>query len=212
MPTPNDFSFGRDERRAAARAATGEVGEVSETEEERYARLRVEFGLARPARSLAPKNALPTTAAGPMPRLIGAHDIVYPVHSTDAHVVGEGNDWLLLSSFPQQLRAGGWVYLKSGRRVTARARVRSIGFREDAVRHTPNDGTGELEHISATPTLELDPESWELGDAPCAATHQRGFRYVSTDDDAGTITHLVKGEPSSTVEWVRSDAAQQSTD
>jgi hypothetical protein len=56
----------------------------------------------------------------------------------------------------------------------------------------PND-THDL--IGGAAVLALDPTTWESVDFAADDRHMQGYRYASTDDDLGLVTHLVDGEP-----------------
>jgi hypothetical protein len=160
---------------------------------------RASQGAAKP--SSAAK--LPAAPGDPIPPLAGEFDLVYPVHVAENHTTGDGNDWLFLTGFPRQLRSGGWVYLKVGDEVVARATVRSIGYREDVEEHTPDD-QGIHDKVDFTATLEVDPDSWERVSFPADDRHLQGIRYLRTNDD-DTIDHLVGGEISASYEITRID-------
>lgn len=160
---------------------------------------RASQGAAKPSS----KPKLPAAPGDPIPELTGEFDLVYPVHSVIDHTEHDGNDWLFLSGIPRQLRAGGWVYLKVGTEVVARATVRSIGYRENVEEHTPDD-QGVHHKVEFTATLEVDPDSWEQLSFPADDHHLQGLRYLRTNDD-DTIDHLIGGQISSSYEITRID-------
>jgi hypothetical protein len=149
------------------------------------------------------KAKLPAAPGDPIPELTGEFDLVYPVHSVIDHTERDGNDWLFLTTFPRRLRSGGWVYLKVGNEVVARARVRSIGYRENVEEHTPDDH-GVHHNVEFTATLEVDPDSWEQVSFPADDHHLQGIRYLRTNDD-DTIDHLIGGKISASYEITRID-------
>jgi hypothetical protein len=160
---------------------------------ERLAELRSQYESATaPPKNRTSRTALPTSASDPCPTLIGGHDLVYPTHSLSDHMSGPGNDWLFLTGFPHDLRPSGWVYVKVEGQIVARVRARGVGYRIDVREHTP-DEHGVHQLVASTPTLELDPETWELVDFPAAETHGQGIRYIETNDADGTVSHLVGG-------------------
>lgn len=146
------------------------------------------------------RSSLPTSFADPVRGLHGAYDLVYPVHHFQDHVEGPGNDWLLASGqgFPQHLQPNGWVYLKSNGRLGARARALRVEYRENLVEHTPDDDATHAA-IRTAAVIALDSTTWERLDAPAHPAHQQGYRYVTTDHDADTVTHLINGQPDPTV-------------
>ena len=187
MSTFYDPSLGREQRRARARDA------VAASTPERREELRQRFASVRSSRNGRSRTALPTMSIHALPVLTGNHDLVYPVISVSDHMEGPGNEWLSLKVFPHHLRPKGFVYLKLGGQVAARARVRGIGYRENVVEHTPNDD-GVFAPLVSTATLELEPGTWEAVDFPAAKSHQQGFRYLDTDNAAATVSHLVGGK------------------
>ena len=106
---------------------------------------------------------------------------------------GPGNDWLFLTGFPHELRPSGWVYVKVEGRIVGRVRVRGVGYRMNVREHTPDDD-GVHRLVSATPTLEVDPDTWEPVDIPAAETHGQGIRYIRTNEAERTVSHLVGGD------------------
>lgn len=144
----------------------------------------------RETRSSSPaRGSLPKTDTDPWPALTGNKDISYPVHDIDAHVDGPGRDWLLGEhGFPKELRNGGWVYLRHDGRLSARARIRGIGFRNSRPPHTGDSH----EDFGPGPTLELDPNTWQRVDhdlGELAESQRQGYRYLITCAD-GSIRHL----------------------
>ena len=187
MPTDDDPTSRREQRRATAKRA------ASEATPQRIAELRSQYGGATaPSKNRMSRTALPTTPSDPCPDLIGNHDLVYPIHRLADHMEGPRKDFLFLTVFPHHLRPTGWVYVKVEGRVVARVRVRRVGYRRDVQEHTP-DERGVYLCRESTSTLELDPNTWEPVDFPAAETHQQAIRYVATNDD-GTVSHLVTGK------------------
>ncbi len=142
-------------------------------------------------------RAMPESADDRLPKLSGDKDLSYAVQSFDEHRNGTGNDWLVASGgFPAQLRAGGWLYLRSGGRLGPRVRVCGIGFRTDRPEHTPDPDSEPGNHGPGA-TIELDADTWEdfdcdLGDL--ASKQRTGYRYLITDTDGG-VHHLMATEP-----------------
>ncbi len=146
-----------------------------------------------PPRTAAKSGRMPTKASEGLPKLTGDRDMSYAVHDIGAHMKGPGNDWLFaLSGLPRQLRAGGWVYLRSDGHLGARARVTGIGFREERVQQT-----GEPEDQGPGATIELDASTWEKTDhdlGELASSQRKGYRYLIACTD-GSIRHLSASEP-----------------
>ncbi len=59
--------------------------------------------------SSAENSTLPPSPSDPVRDLLGDHDLVFPVHAIDDHTTGPDRNWLRATTFPQQLRQGGWV-------------------------------------------------------------------------------------------------------
>ncbi len=78
--------------------------------------------------------------------------------------------------------------------MLARARALRVKYREGLCFHTP-DETGVRAELGASAVIAVDGDSWEAVDFPADERHLQGYRYASTDDDAGTMTHLVGGQP-----------------
>ena len=191
----------REERRKSIRANGPTI-----TEERRRELLESETKRRKSTRTATTsslKDRLPAAVGDPIPPLSGEFDLVYPVHVAEHHTTGDGNDWLFLTTFPRRLRSDGWVYLKVGNEVVARARVRSIGYRENVEEHTPDDH-GVHHNVEFTATLEVDPESWERVRFPADDHHLQGIRYLRTNDD-GTVDHLIGGKVSASHEITRID-------
>ena len=149
----------------------------------------------KPAKaSRAPsKSKLPLTAKDSIPSLTGNKDLSCSVYEIAAHVDGPGNDWIVAKGFPAQLRAGGWIYLRHGGSLGAKARVKGIGFREDRPHHTGDTS----ENWGPGPTIEIDASTWEPLDislGELAESQRQGYRYLATSTD-GEIRHLMAGDP-----------------
>lgn len=147
----------------------------------------------KPPPRAARRGQMPATIDDPLPPLQGDKDVSVAVHSFGEHITGEGNDWLFPEGggFPWELRAGGWIYLRGGGRLGARARVRGIGFRTVREQHT-----GEPYDMGPGPTIEVDPATWETVDidlGELAERQRQGYRYLITARD-GSILHLMAGD------------------
>ena len=132
---------------------------------------------------------MPKSDTDSPPELFGDKDLAYEIPTANLHYYVQGSEstWLPISSMPVELRAGGWVYLKSGERLVAKAKVKAIGFRKQRWTHESADTATD---IGPGATLELDGDDWQLikielgpdGDAEVPT-----YRYLVTNPD-GTVT------------------------
>jgi hypothetical protein len=155
--------------------------------------VRPEPPLRPPVARVARRGEMPHNVDDPRPALIGDKDMSTPVFEFEPHMHGPGKDWLFPNNdgFPWDLRAGGWVYLRSENVIGARVRVRHIGFRTERRLHT-----GDPSDFGPGPTIEVAPGTWEkvnhpLGDL--ADRQRQGYRYLITTVD-GSIVHLMAGD------------------
>lgn len=101
-------------------------------------------------------------------------------------------EWIVGSGHPTDLRAGGWVYLRSEGRLWARARARRSEFREERRARTGEVGSD----FGPGVVIIVYPETWEacdydLGDV--ADSQHQGYRYLLTMRN-GHLVHLSAGE------------------
>lgn len=121
--------------------------------------------------------------------LTGALDMSMRVENP-AEVIGK--TLLTARTFPHHLRRSGWVYLRTGESLVARAKVKKVVWETE--RGCLNEG-GEL---GAGMCLEVDPTTWDdtiLADLGVLAEMQsQGYRYLlaGADDE---IVHYSGGKP-----------------
>ena len=140
-----------------------------------------------PAAYRRPTTA-PRTADDPIAPLSGTKDISISMYETEPYV---GTDWLVTWGYPHDLRPNGWVYLRVGPKLTARARVVEMRWRDDRPFRIP----GESETFGPGLVFGVEPDSWEpfdqdLGDD--AERMRQGYRYHRTRH--GVVHHLTAGD------------------
>ena len=149
-------------------------------------------------RTARPRRPTTTPHSGddPIAPLSGSKDISIPMHATEPYL---GSDWLVTQGYPHDLRAGGWVYLRVDERLTARARVLSMKWRDDRPWRTGDEpGT-----FGPGLVFSVDPTTWELFDQDLGVDAERmrqGYRYHLTDR-AGTVHHMMAGDPIPEGDW-----------
>jgi hypothetical protein len=85
-------------------------------------------------------------------------------------------------SVPRKLRKGGYIYLRTGSRLVARARFIKVHWQTRRVEHLPSP-TG-YENAGPGYVLLVDPSSWEHVSHPLSPSETgNGYRYyIETDD------------------------------
>lgn len=141
----------------------------------------------------------PTTAPKSADELIaplsGSKDISVGEFETDPYF---GSDWLMAPGYPHDLRPDGWVYLRVSPKLTARARIVTMRWRDDRPYRIPGEG----DTFGPGLVFGLDPDSWEefdqdLGDD--AERMRQGYRYHRTRN--GVVHHLTAGDPLPEGDW-----------
>ncbi len=188
-PSFFDPSKFREERRERAAKAAAEASE------QRIEDLRVAEAARRGTK---PKNRasskLPTYGTmdavsvpiyeehGPAPFMEGpSNDFLYPIGAGQDRNSPDG-------MVPRNLRQGGWVYLRAGGKLVARAVFTGIEQRESRIEHVRSPEG----YLDAGPGLVLavDAESWEMCDIPLASSSEsgNGYRYYMLDGDRPVFT------------------------
>jgi hypothetical protein len=138
----------------------------------------------------------PTSADDVIRLLAGTKDLSVPVHDVAPY---QGTDWLRANGYPHDLRQGGWLYLRVDGALSARVRVRSMGWRDERPWRTGEAG----EDAGPGLVFELAPDSWATVDIDLGADAERmrqGYRYHLTAAD-GSVVHLTSGGPIPAGDW-----------
>jgi hypothetical protein len=117
---------------------------------------------------------------------------IYEEHGRGPFMTGPSNDFLLpigagrtngVGVMPQQLRQGGWVFLRAGRKIVARARFIGFEQRESRVEHVPS-ATG-YEDRGPGLVLAVDPATWEDRADRLESDREpgNGYRYYMIDGE-----------------------------
>ncbi|NNE95644.1 MAG: hypothetical protein HKN24_06415 [Acidimicrobiales bacterium] len=132
-----------------------------------------------------PSTRLPRSPTDLVPDLFGQYALAYeiPEQNLRYHTQGSDSDWLPIASMPRDLRHSGWVYLQIDRKLVARCRVRTIGFRD---RRWTHEKPGDTRDAGPGGTLELFDDGWEfisIDLGPAGDRSEAGYRYLVTGPD-----------------------------
>jgi hypothetical protein len=144
----------------------------------------------------------PRSAADPIEPLHGTKDLSMHVHQLEPYF-GARTDWLAAShGYPQDLRPGGWVYLRCDGKYAARVRVVGLEWREQRPFRTGDVGSGE--GFGPGLVLLVDKGTWaefgqHLGDD--ADNVRQGYRYHRRRGGGGELVRFSKGDRVRDEDW-----------